>query len=269
MNQFRLLPSTILLLGVMMVTKSYYAYNSGKVYYHSLVSDSYAEEEKKTEEKKVEKKPEAKKEESANADEAKKSDNESGAEKADAEKKEGAEATTDEKPKVELPPIEDKKREKFTQTELDLLQSLSKRREELDAKAKELSMREDVLKATEVKLDKKIDDLKNLKGTVENLLAQYNEHEDAKIKSLVKIYESMKPAQAAEIFNQLDNSILLRVIDKMKEAKAAPILANMKPEKAKQVTIELANAKRLPDKVDALPGSKPDSLPASSAPKSN
>ncbi len=46
------------------------------------------------------------------------------------------------------------------------------------------------------------------------LLAQYNDKEDSKIRSLVKIYENMKAKDAARIFNEMEMPILLEVIDK-------------------------------------------------------
>jgi len=65
------------------------------------------------------------------------------------------------------------------------------------------------------------------------------------MKSLVKIYENMKPKDAAPIFEQLDMDVLLDIVDRMKEAKVAPILAQMNPAKAKEVTDELAKRHEL------------------------
>jgi flagellar motility protein MotE (MotC chaperone) len=50
----------------------------------------------------------------------------------------------------------------------------------------------------------------------------------------------MKPRDAALIFNELDMQVLLQVVDRMKEAKAAAVMAAMQPDKARQVTTELA-----------------------------
>ena len=54
------------------------------------------------------------------------------------------------------------------------------------------------------------------------------------------MYEAMKPRDAATIFNDLQMSVLLQVVDRMKDAKAAAILAAMTPDKARDVTAELA-----------------------------
>ena len=58
--------------------------------------------------------------------------------------------------------------------------------------------------------------------------------------SLVKIYEKMKPKDAAQVFERLEMPVLLKVIERMKEAKTAPILAAMDPGKAKAVTVAIA-----------------------------
>ena len=114
---------------------------------------------------------------------------------------------------------------RFTPVELDLLQNLVKRREELDLWEKNVEIKEAALNATEKRLDDKIAQIDAMKKEVSVLLAQYNDKEDAKIRSLVKIYENMKPKDAARIFNEVEMPILLLVIDKMSEKKIAPILA--------------------------------------------
>ena len=57
---------------------------------------------------------------------------------------------------------------------------------------------------------------------------------------MVKLYEMMKPRDAATIFNDLEMPVLLQVVDRMKEAKAAPVLAAMQPDKARDLTAKLA-----------------------------
>jgi flagellar motility protein MotE (MotC chaperone) len=133
----------------------------------------------------------------------------------------------------------------FTQTELDVLQSLSERRKQLEKWEEDIKLKEELLKATELRITSKIDEMKKLRGELEKKLVTYNEQEDVQINSLVKIYENMKPKDAARIFEELDMPILLQVVDKMKEKKAAPILANMDPARAKQVTVEMAEMQKI------------------------
>jgi flagellar motility protein MotE (MotC chaperone) len=127
--------------------------------------------------------------------------------------------------------------------EMEVLQSLSQRRAELDKQADDLAQREVLLRATEQRIDEKIAKLQTMQASIGDVLKKVDEQEEARLKSLVKIYETMKPKEAARIFEQLDMPVLLNVIERMKEAKAAPILAAMDPEKAKTATLALADRK--------------------------
>jgi len=134
----------------------------------------------------------------------------------------------------------------MTQTEMDVLQKLQERRGGLDSREKDIERREALLKAAEDQIDRKVAEMKTLQNTIEGLLRQYNDQEDNKMRSLVKIYENMKPKEAAKIFEQLDMSIMLEVIERMKEQRVAPIMAEMDPSKAKAVTAELAQRRQIP-----------------------
>ncbi|MDE3016454.1 MAG: hypothetical protein KGI29_05985 [Pseudomonadota bacterium] len=135
--------------------------------------------------------------------------------------------------------------QRFTPVQVELLQNLAERQEELDIWAKNIQIKEAALNVTEKRIDDKIAQINAMKKEVAAVLSQYNEKEDAKIHSLVEIYENMKPKDAARIFDEVEMPILLLVIDKMSEKKAAPILAGMDSGKAKQITVELAEQRRL------------------------
>jgi flagellar motility protein MotE (MotC chaperone) len=134
----------------------------------------------------------------------------------------------------------------FTPKEVEILQRLQERREQLDQRARDLDMREAMLVAAESRFDQKIAELQKLKQEIQGLLTTVNSEQQTQLDSLVKIYETMKPADAAKIFNSLENKVLLNVISRMKEAKAAPVLAAMDSARAQEVTILLAERKRLP-----------------------
>jgi len=129
--------------------------------------------------------------------------------------------------------------------EKDILKNLSTRREELEKWAASIAMKENILNAAEKKINRKMEDLSKLEANVTALLEEYKTKEDLKTQRLVKIYESMKPKDAAAIFEEMDISILLEILGNMKEASAAPILANMVPIKAKDITTRLAKQRQL------------------------
>ena len=133
-----------------------------------------------------------------------------------------------------------------TDAELQVLQNLSERRKQIEKQESEAAMREGLLKATEARIDAKITKLKNIQDVIEKLLVKHNEQTNSRMKKLVKIYENMKPKDAARIFEQMDMAILLDVVERMREVKAAPIMAHMSPVKAKTVTTAMAQHRALP-----------------------
>ena len=134
----------------------------------------------------------------------------------------------------------------YTDEEMIVLQSLTARRGELDAREAQIAEREALLAAAENRMDEKTAELKALQDSIQGLVVQHDEQEQAQFKSLVKIYENMKPKDAAKIFEQLEMDVLLEVVGRMREQKVAPILAQMQPTKAKDVTFELAQRRQLP-----------------------
>ncbi len=127
-----------------------------------------------------------------------------------------------------------------TDSERAVLLELRQRREELDARDAALAARESVLTAAGQKIEARVAELQALQKKLEALDAARKEREDTSWKGLVKVYEAMKPRDAATIFNDLETPVLLQVVDRMKEAKAAPVLAAMQPDKARDLTAKLA-----------------------------
>ena len=154
----------------------------------------------------------------------------------------------------------------FSAAELDVLQSLSKRRDELDKREQQVGQHEALLKAAEGEVDRKISELNKIKSELMELLNKQQTVQDERVTSLVKIYEGMKPKEAARIFDTLEMDVMMAVISKMSERKSSPILANMDPEKARLVTIKLAEQHKLPDlPADAKGDSKKDKTAAPAA----
>ena len=130
--------------------------------------------------------------------------------------------------------------------EIEVLQQLSARRTQIDQRASELDQQQVVLQATEKRIDEKIAKLDALQKSIQVSVDKQNAADDARTQSLVKIYETMKPSDAAQILSQLDMPILLQMLSHMKEAKTAPILAAMDPTKAEAITTAMARRQNPP-----------------------
>ncbi len=137
--------------------------------------------------------------------------------------------------------------EEYSDIKMEMFSDLSKRRKDLEKKEKELVMREALLKAAQAEITQKTDELSKIKKDIEALLEQQGVQENKRIMSLVKIYEGMKAKDAARIFDSLETDVLLQVMTKMSERKSSAILAAMNADKARHLTILLAEQNKLPD----------------------
>ncbi len=122
-----------------------------------------------------------------------------------------------------------------------ILERLGERRQELDARARELEIRENLLKSAERRIDGRVNELKTLEQQ-NGGSAQKKEAEDsAKLKALVTMYENMKAKDAAKIFDRLEMPVLIAVVSQIKPRVMADIMAQMQPEAAERLTTELAS----------------------------
>lgn len=123
--------------------------------------------------------------------------------------------------------------------EIAELQQLAQRRTELDKRAAELREREVLMQAAEKRIDEKIARLQALEKSIQGVVKTQDDQENTRLQSLAHMYEQMKPMEAARILDQLDVPVVLTMLSRMREQKAAPILATMDPAKAKAVTLAL------------------------------
>jgi len=140
-----------------------------------------------------------------------------------------------------------------SETERALLQDLRQRRQELDALAASVAARESVMAAAEQKLATRMAELQTLQKKLEGLDAAQKQKVEAGWQGLVKVYEAMKPRDAANIFNDLQMPVLLQVLDRMKDSKTALVMAAMNPDRARDVTAELAQMRTGKDAAQSPP----------------
>lgn len=149
--------------------------------------------------------------------------------------------------------------------EVDVINSLGKRRRELDARDSQLGIQANMIAAAEARVDSKIAQLKQLQAQINALLVQHDDAQKAQIASLVKTYSTMKPKDAARIFNSLPESVLVPVAHDMKSDVLALVMANMNSDSAKDLTMRLANKLALPETADALAPAAPAPMAAAPA----
>jgi flagellar motility protein MotE (MotC chaperone) len=127
-----------------------------------------------------------------------------------------------------------------------LLEGLRARRAELDSRDQTLAAREMVVAAAERRLGQRIEELGALQQRLQSAEQTRTEREEAGWRQMVKLYEGMRPRDAAAIFDDLEMPVLVQLVDRMREAKAAPVLGAMKPDRARLLTAELARHRARP-----------------------
>jgi flagellar motility protein MotE (MotC chaperone) len=129
---------------------------------------------------------------------------------------------------------------RVSESERAILERLQSRRQELEQRAREIEIRESLLKAAEKRIESKVEEMKSLEGKAASASGQRNEQEAARFKGIVTMYESMKPKDAAKVFDRLEMPVLLEIAVQIKPQKMSDILGLMQPEAAERLTVEMA-----------------------------
>ena len=140
----------------------------------------------------------------------------------------------------------------YSPGERAVLESLAQRRQELETRAREIEVRDSLLKAAEKRIEQRLQELKELEARVNGAMSKKDEEEAAKFKSLVGMYESMKAKDAAKVFDRLNMRVLIEVVNAMNPRRMADILAQMTPDVAERLTLEIANRSGAVDKTQTV-----------------
>lgn len=141
-----------------------------------------------------------------------------------------------------------------------LLEKLSQRRQQLEERARELDMRESLIRSAEKLVDERLEELRSLEGR-QDAGGKGRQEPAAGLKSLVVMYEAMKPRDAARVFEKMDQRVLTPLARQMNPRKLSEVLSLMSPEAAEKLTAALMrNADEPP--ATAPPAARPAAQPA-------
>lgn len=146
-------------------------------------------------------------------------------------------------------------------SERAIRERVSERREELQRQARDLETREKLVEEAERRSDVKAEETR----LAEERAAAANgpdAREAAALKGLVVMYETMKPKDAARVFDRLPEDVLVPVVRKIAPRKMAEIMAAMNSDSAQKLTIALARPAAPPAMANAGAGLPPGELPA-------
>lgn len=141
-------------------------------------------------------------------------------------------------------------------SERAILERLQARRQELEARAREIDIRESLLKEAEKRIQSKVDQVKAFDAKSQSERDQKAEAENARFKGIVTMYEGMKPKDAAKVFDRLEMPVLIEIASAIAPRKMSDIMGLMQPDAAERLTVELARratGMKAPDAVTELP----------------
>jgi flagellar motility protein MotE (MotC chaperone) len=125
-------------------------------------------------------------------------------------------------------------------SERAILERLQSRRQELEARAREIDIRESLLKAAEKRIESKVQEMKAVESRIAAVSEQKTEADAAHFKGIITMYESMKPKDAAKVFDRLEMAVLFEIASQIAPRKMSDILGLMSTEAAERLTTEMA-----------------------------
>lgn len=131
-----------------------------------------------------------------------------------------------------------------TRLSASIKQDVAKRDQETARRNRALELREQAARAAEQRMQTK-------NGREERPdRTPPRDADEERFTELARIYQSMRPARAAIVFQQLEMDVQVNVARRMRERSTALILANMAPQKAAELTMAMA---RLPEPKRQVP----------------
>lgn len=134
----------------------------------------------------------------------------------------------------------DEPQSQVSPSERAILERLQQRRQELESRQREVDIRESLLKAAEKRIESKVEEMKASESRMSAAVAEQKAAEAQRLKGLVIMYESMKPKDAARVFDRLEMGVLIEIASQIAPRKMSDIMGLMQSESAERLTVEMA-----------------------------
>lgn len=111
---------------------------------------------------------------------------------------------------------------------------------EMRKREEQLNEKEQRLNKLKQEVEQKVKYLLALQKQIQSVQNEKQETQNAKVRSLAKIYGTMKPKEAAKLMENLDDNLVMDIISTMTPNQAAGILALMDVKKAAKISEALS-----------------------------
>lgn len=122
----------------------------------------------------------------------------------------------------------------------ELAAELARRETALAQREQSLAAQEAAMALVEERIRQQSAELEALRASTTAVLGQVTAEDEARAAQLSRMYEAMKPRNAAAIFEELALDLVLPIVRGMRDTKVSAVVAAMSPDKARALTAELA-----------------------------
>lgn len=132
----------------------------------------------------------------------------------------------------------------LTMENASVFSALKNKRRELEKKERDLARLDEDLQKQKVEIEKQLKELEVMRREISSVLEKKVTADKESVDKLVGVYSSMKPGNAAQIIDQIDEELAIKVLSKMKKQDAAAILNFIQPKKAQMLSEKFAGLKK-------------------------
>ena len=135
-----------------------------------------------------------------------------------------------------------------------MIETIENKNRELKKREEELRIKQTRLEALEAKVRKDLDKIeKNISESKKQMGIQ-DEKTKENVEALIKVYSSMKPEDAANLVEAIDEGLALQIISGMKSKIAGQVLSNLDVKVAKRISENLAGKRDKPSEKSSSAG---------------
>lgn len=122
-----------------------------------------------------------------------------------------------------------------------LVAALQAREDRLDMREEQFEARMQALRVAEAEINEKLTALAEAEASLSALLALADDAAENDLARLTEVYASMKPEDAAALFEQMEPGFAAGFMGRMQPAAAALIMTDLQPETAHLISVLLAS----------------------------
>jgi flagellar motility protein MotE (MotC chaperone) len=130
-----------------------------------------------------------------------------------------------------------------------MIETIEKKNRELKRREEELRIKELRIKAIEAKVSKDLEKIEKGISESKQQLGIQDEKTKENVEALIKVYSSMKPEEAANLIEAIDDDLALRIVAGMKSKIAGKVLSKLDVKVAKRISETLAGKKMKDNKM--------------------